>query len=235
MNPISNSLFTRAYGKITGIRYNISYSQAGEDIIVNFWKTAKKIGDFTYFDIGANHPIVLNNTFKFYEQGYTGVCVEPDPHLCEQLKKRRKKDNIVNCGVSTGENTEGTLFVFSDNLLNTFSREEADELVKDHGARLVKELPVALIDINTLFERYYKPATATFLSMDIEGLDFSILSKLDFNRYRPAVICLETVDYTDDASSKKRKNILDLMDGKDYFIFADTYLNTIFVDRRRYS
>src|SRR5882762_4404520 len=106
MNPISSDLFRRLYTRVTGIHYNVSYSQAGEDIIVNFWKHAKKIREFSYFDIGANHPVTLNNTYKFYEQGYRGVCVEPDPFLCRKLKKARKNDIIVNSGVSAGEDGE---------------------------------------------------------------------------------------------------------------------------------
>lgn len=54
MNIINNNFFKRVYNKLTGIPYIISYSQTGEDIIIDFLIGAKKIKDFTYLDIGAS-------------------------------------------------------------------------------------------------------------------------------------------------------------------------------------
>ena len=65
----------------------VSYSQSGEDLIVDFIFQALKIDNPTYLDIGAHHPSFINNTFFFYEKGCVGVCVEPDPTLFEKIKE----------------------------------------------------------------------------------------------------------------------------------------------------
>ena len=63
-----------------------SFSQAGEDLIVKF--TLQFLGNpsITYLDIGANHPVRLNNTYLFYLMGCKGVLVEPNASLCERLR-----------------------------------------------------------------------------------------------------------------------------------------------------
>ena len=67
------------------------------------------------------------------------------------------------------------------------------------------------------------------INLDVEQLNKEILRNFPFHKYRPAIFCLETVNYTDDASSEKRKEIFDIMQSNGYKAFADTYLNTIFI------
>ena len=114
MNIINNNFFKKVYNKLTGIPYIISYSQTGEDIIIDFLIGAKKIKDFTYLDIGANQPVKFNNTYKFYEKGYKGVCIEPDPHIHAALSKKRPKDICLNIGIA-GNASSGTDFYIMDN------------------------------------------------------------------------------------------------------------------------
>ena len=98
MNIINHHFFKRVYQKLTGTPYIISYAQTGEDIIVDFLIGAKKIKEFTYLDIGANHPVKFNNTYKFYDAGYRGVCIEPDPYVYAVLSKKRPEDICLNIG-----------------------------------------------------------------------------------------------------------------------------------------
>src|SRR5688572_4411873 len=53
----------------------ISYSQAGEDMITAFFFDHFKIKEITYLDIGTWDPILINNTYYFYEHGHQGVLV----------------------------------------------------------------------------------------------------------------------------------------------------------------
>lgn len=56
-----------------------SYSQFYEDIFL--WQLFQGKTTGTYVDIGANHPTELSNTKKFYDAGWRGVTVEPNPKL----------------------------------------------------------------------------------------------------------------------------------------------------------
>ena len=79
--------------------------------------------------------------------------------------------------------------------------------------------------------REYFPARPDFLSLDVEGLDLSILRSLDFDNCAPDVCCVETLSYTEDRSERKLDDIIDFMLSKDYFVYADTFVNSIFVRR----
>jgi FkbM family methyltransferase len=231
-NFISGSLFKRVYQKITGYPYVISYAQTGEDIIIDFLKEAKGLRNFNYLDIGANHPIKFNNTFKFYEQGYTGVCVEPDPVLHKKLSEARKRDTCLNVGVSDVETEAAEFYVMKDSTLNTFSKKEAESIEANRLGKILQVQKIKLLNINTIIEKYFGSIAPVFVNIDVEGLDEQILRTLDFKRFRPVIFCIETVHYTPDASSGKRKEIMDLMIGNGYEPFADTYINTIFIDKQ---
>src|SRR6476620_2881599 len=72
-----------------------SYSQAGEDRILSYLFVTMGIKNPSYLDIGANHPVEGNNSYLFYEKGGTGVCVEADPSLFEDLSSVRKNDKCL--------------------------------------------------------------------------------------------------------------------------------------------
>jgi FkbM family methyltransferase len=210
-NIISNSFFRRVYKKLTGYSYVVSYSQTGEDVIIDLLRDAKKINKFTYLDIGANHPVKFNNTYKFYEYGFTGVCIEPDPVLHKHLASFRKKDVCLNIGISDSNADAADFYIMDNNTLNTFSKEEAESLQKDKLASIQQIAKIPLYNINRVIEQYFKGEAPVFINLDVEGLDEKIIRSLDFNKFRPYIFCIETVHYT----------------------VADTYINTIFIDSLR--
>ena len=73
------------------------------------------------------------------------------------------------------------------------------------------------------------------MSIDVEGLDFDVLSTLDFDRHRPAIICIETLQYSETREEMKNSRIAQLMLANGYFAFGDTYINTVFVDIDRWK
>jgi hypothetical protein len=73
------------------------------------------------------------------------------------------------------------------------------------------------------------------VSIDVEGLDFEVLSTLNLKKYRPPIICVETLQYSETREEVKDTRIAQLMFDNDYFVYGDTYINTIFVDRVRWK
>ena len=57
----------------------VSYSQMGEDLVVESIFEMLEITPKRYLDIGAADPIVFNNTYRLYRRGLRGVLVEPNP------------------------------------------------------------------------------------------------------------------------------------------------------------
>lgn len=207
-----------------------SYSQCGEDLIVKFVFDSLKIPAPTYLDIGAHHPHYLNNTFLFYEAGSHGVNIEPDSQLIAGFNEKRPRDVNLNVGIG---DKEGKLnfFVMNVRTLNTFSVTEARELEASGKFRIEQVLDIPVLPVNAVLEKYFGRTSPDFVSLDVEGLDLQILRSFDFARWRPKVLCVETVTYSDKHAGCKIPEIASLLHEKGYFSFADTYVNTIFVDR----
>ena len=55
----------------------ISYAQNFEDVIL--WRALRDVPNGFYIDIGAGHPVADSVTMHFYEHGWRGINVEPDP------------------------------------------------------------------------------------------------------------------------------------------------------------
>lgn len=208
-----------------------SYSQCGEDLIIKH-VLCEYLGikNPSYLDIGAHHPTYLSNTYLFYERGSQGVCVEPDPFLFAQIEIERKRDTCLNVGVGFSEATSADLYIMSCRTLNTFSKEEA-ERYQSYGTHRIQEVvKLPLLSVNSILDKYFASGP-DFVSLDVEGMDFEILKSFDFSKFRPPVFCVETLSYAEDQSARKIEEIMALMRSKGYFSYADTYINTIFVDQ----
>jgi FkbM family methyltransferase len=206
-----------------------SYSQSGEDLIISQLFLQLKIQRIRYLDIGAHHPTYLSNTYYFYREGGDGVCVEPDPTLCANFPKIRPRDYILNCGVGIVEDF-ADFFVLSTPTLNTFSEKEAYEYVNLGSHSIVKKLKIEIQNVNNIIKKNFS-SCPNLVSLDIEGWDLIVLSSFDFVCYRPEVFCIETLSYKEDNSERKLTEIIEFMHQNNYMTYADTYINTIFVDR----
>lgn len=103
----------------------LSFSQCGEDMIVDFIFRALGVTSITYLDVGAYRPIEFNNTYYFYLQGCRGANVEPNPALHEELVRGRPRDINLRLGVAGKEEKGRPFFVMSTPTLSTFSESEA--------------------------------------------------------------------------------------------------------------
>lgn len=164
-----------------------SYSANGEDLIMlDYIKT--KYSDFSYMDIGVCHPIVRNNTFLFYEKGFTsGVLVEPNTEMCGMAAAYRPLNKIVNMGASPVP-TDEELIYYYDSMhpgLNTFLKDVAVSRGMDQSFR-----KVPMKDINSIIAENFE-SYPNILDIDTEGLDFDLLSHLDFDKYPIDLVCVE--------------------------------------------
>lgn len=207
-----------------------SYSQAGEDAVLRFLFEDKKMKKISYLEIGTNIPDTGNNTYLFYRNGSRGVCVEADKTLIPQITQVRPEDKILNVGVSISNAKEAEFYIFNISGINTFDKEEAEKRAAYGTYKLVEVVKVPLVDINTLiaqnFDKY-----PDLLSIDIEGLDLDVLKSLDYEKYPLPVICVETCVYSENHIRPKDPAIAEFILSKGYEIYADTYINTIFVNK----
>lgn len=208
-----------------------SFSQSGEDLIVRFIFEALKIRKPSYLDIGAHHPFYLSNTAYFYENGSDGINIEPDPILFKEFIKERKNNINLNIGITDKED-ELDFYILNPPSLNTFSKEEAERFEKEHGYKIVKVVKVQVNTIANIIEKYCNGIFPQFLSLDAEGLDEQILYSIDYNITAPIVICVETISFSTSGRGVKNHDLINFLENKGYMVYANTYINTIFVQKK---
>ena len=204
----------------------VSYAQSGEDLVAYFIFDHLKIRDVTYLDIGAFDPVRLSNTYFFYQAGHRGVLVEPNPAMCEKLRAVRPQDKTLAAGIGTGPQREADYYVMSEPSWNTFSKEDAERKVRSGEGTILEVVKRPLLDVNAVMAEHFR-GVPSFLSVDVEGLDLDILRSIDYARFRPKVVCVETLVAT---TNRTVPDIPAFMEKQGYVARGGSFVNTIFVD-----
>lgn len=209
----------------------ISYSQAGEDRIVDNLFESVGVCLPRYLEIGTNHPKEGNNTYFFYRRGCSGVLVEANPSFAKLIRRKRARDHFYNIGISP-ESGVDTLdfYAFKQSGHSTFDKTEA-EIRLANGCVLHELCKIPVMTINEILTQEF-PYRPDFLSIDIEGLDLPVLKSLDYERYPIPVICAETCSAVSGPVKDHNIGISDFLETKGYFLYAHTYINSIFVNRK---
>jgi FkbM family methyltransferase len=211
-----------------------SYSQCGEDLIIDFLFQQMGVEKPSYIDIGAHHPRYINNTFLFYLKGSRGISIEPDPSLIAEFNSVRKEDINLNIGIGD-VNGEADFYIMNEPTLNTFVKEEAERMEAEKSAYKIAE--VKKIKISPLADVIKKHSGGKFpdlLSIDVEGLDEEILKSIDYTSAIPKVMCVETLTFSAEGKGVKKNELIEFVKSKGYMVYADTYINTIFVREHLY-
>jgi FkbM family methyltransferase len=203
---------------------HFSTSQSGEDIIVSYIFMNRGISMPTYLDIGAHDPILFSNTALLYAMGSRGINVEPNPKAHAVFNAMRPDDINLTCAVSDKEG-EAILYI-------PMEGETLASINIELGAYVgPREVTVPTITLSTILDKYANGKFPDFLSLDVEGFDYQILQQIPFERTKPKVICTETISYSTSGNGVKDTRIFDLLLSKGYMVYADTNINTIFVDK----
>lgn len=203
-----------------GKPYVRSYSQLGEDTIVRYVFEKLQIKNPTYIDIGANHPLRFNNTALLYESGSRGINIEPDPLVFKELARVRSRDVNLNVGVSNKDG-EADFYLFNDDKLSTFSKEEAERNVQSSRALSFQILKLPTLTMQTVIAKYCDGIFPDFLSLDVEGLDRMVLESIEYSKSAPKVICVETARTSADT-------IEAFLVSKGYRKLSENFLNAVF-------
>ena len=172
------------------------YSQCGQDkwlaeeIFPN-----KKSGVF--IDIGAHDGVSFSNTFFLEKKlNWTGLAIEPIPELYKQLKKNRKCRTLHGCVSDKSGEVE---FLSIDGQAQMLSG-ITSKYNKAHWKRIDRECALSpgstrklLLPCFTLNEILQKESLyhIDYLSIDVEGSEYSILNNFNFKRFHISVIGIE--------------------------------------------
>lgn len=167
------------------------YAQNREDLLIRAFFPDVAAG--TYVDVGANHPVIDSVTKLLYDSGWSGINIEPQTALFEELQRDRPRDLNLNIGVGA----EPGRLVFTEfpeaNGLSTFDRRVVDRLrtVDRHlmsGAAI--ERPVEVRTLAAVI-RDAQLRHVHVMKVDVEGFEYEALSGMDWNGIRPELLCIE--------------------------------------------
>lgn len=186
-----------------------SYSQFGEDIIINkYFKSF--IG--TYVDIGCYHPIKYSNTALFYKKGWNGTNIDLNQTSINLFNFSRLRDkNILACL----SNKEEWVDVYLDNefsALNSTNKEN----IKNFKIKNFKKNRIKTKIFSKIIKQKFD-----FLNIDCEGNDYKILKTINLKKFKPKLICVEV-------SKESKKLIYNYLNSNNYEILTVRSLSHIF-------
>ena len=213
----------RAVKALTSAKWKAHFSQYGEDIIIHKQFPKGKIG--RYIDLGAFHPFHFSNTAFLWLRGWSGINVDANPNSIKLFEKVRPDDinmfgAVVSSEIASKQSTIAIHLPSDDiNTSGTCDPEIAEQL--DYGKKVeVPAITVAdIIKANGDHE-------VDFLNIDLEGFDAIAVSEIDFNAFRPKVICIE--DYSKDVHELMESKITQKLTSVGYRLIARVGPSAIF-------
>jgi len=170
----------------------VSYAQNREDVIIDGFFSGAKSG--FYVDIGASDPVKDSVTKFFYDKGWSGINVEPNPSIYKKLQKERPRDVNVNAAVSNDSASTLSLRVYKKgDGLSTLSEDIKQEYIENTTVvtKEYRDIDVKTIKLIELFENN-NVFEIQFMKIDVEGYEYEVLKSNDWTKYRPEVICIES-------------------------------------------
>ena len=189
-----------------------------EEIILRYLKHIKK---GVYVDIGAADPIKNSNTYFLYEKGWSGLLIEPCPTFLCDLIEKRPKDKLLPIAVM---DHDGTIPMDGWCVHGSWLFDRHKEEGKEQ-----QNYQVQCLKIPTIIEKYPQYKKPDFLSVDVETNEDNVLKAVDFNVFKPTLICMEYIVRGIDQRHRWEKMLLhfymqvDVTPGNAFYLRKDMY------------
>jgi len=202
---------------------NISYSQEGEDLILNRIFESQKDG--FYIDIGAHHPKRFSNTYLFYKKGWKGINIDAMPGSMKLFNFLRPRDVNIETPISNNSE-ELTYYIFNDPALNGFSKELSEERNKLDHYKIVSSVKLKTKTLKEILtENLDKDQIIDFMTIDVEGMELEVIKSNDWKNFCPKVLIIEILK--NDSENRIYDEIYGFLKDKNYQFFGRTY-NSVF-------
>ena len=161
----------------------------GEDLAIKDY--TKNIKDGFYVDLGCYHPLHLNNTYLLHKNNWNGINVDISEFSIDLFNFLRPNDVNINSAIS---NLDSEITFYYQKKLSQLSTIKKDvSKIRFQGP--IKEKQIKSFKLNTILDNScYKNRRIDFLNIDLEGADLDALKSLNFEIYRPKIICVEIIN-----------------------------------------
>lgn len=168
----------------------VSFAQNFEDVML--WRALGHVEHGFYIDVGAWSPELDSVTKAFYDRGWNGINVEPNPSLHAELAAARPRDVNLQLAITDANGMADFHPVAAPTTgLSTLDRTIAVDHAA-HGRGGPAPFPVATRTLATICRDHVPPAADIhFLKIDAEGSEETIVRGADWERHRPWIVVVE--------------------------------------------
>ena len=142
-----------------------------------------------FVDVGANDPKAISQTWHLEQSGWTGILIEPQPDLAQQLREQRRA-RVFACACSSPENA-GKMLPFQ--VSGIHSSLNLDFFVAGMRKSDLIEVPVRTLD--DILTEANAPSPIDLMSIDVESHEIEVLNGLTLPRWRPRLILIEDLAF----------------------------------------
>ena len=144
-------------------------------------------------DVGAHAGRSLSNSLPFILRGWRAILLEPLPRVYDQLCYEHRNHPHAICLNMAASDQAGSLplFLGSDGdigMTSTLSQ-DSNEWFDTH--RTEESIQVKTEKLTSILDQHDWPTDFGLLLVDAEGMDYEVLTGLDFTRYRPTIVVTE--------------------------------------------
>jgi FkbM family methyltransferase len=141
-------------------------------------------------DFGAFDGKTISNTyFLEKELGWHGICVEPNPRYFPDLCRSRE---CIAVNVALWPQSRELLrFVDAHGLSSLESHKANDAAAELREKATLRVIEVDTLNPNELLKRFDAPPLIDYLSLDVEGAEYEVISALDLSSYAIALMTIE--------------------------------------------
>jgi len=171
-----------------------TYSQASQDeMILELMKysveqnTTSSLEEHFFVDLAANNATWISNTYLLEQNGWEGLCIEPNSIHWYELAAYRKC-TIIAAFVGGREENDGEVVDVTFGGLPGFQGIVADDFDNKNNVADAKR---NIVSISTVFREAKVPSIIDYFSLDVEGAESFVMREFPWDQYKMRLMTIE--------------------------------------------
>jgi len=166
------------------------YTQNDEETYII--QSLSSISNGRFLDIGAHDGITFSSTRQLYDNGWSGVYVEPSPDVLPALYKNAGSNCRILPVAIGNSNSSMDFYSSGTDMVGSLSTDHVklwDPYVK------FNKTTVDVITVDELEKQVGNQFD--FIGIDVEGINLDVFNQFDWNKWNPKCVCVEYECYKD--------------------------------------